>query len=628
MDAFAPLQPARIDWQNGTPVATDFDDPYFSRDDGLAETAHVFLDGNQLPARFAALPSRTRFVIAETGFGTGLNFLCAVRLFLDTAPTDATLHFISAEKHPLDRADLARALQGWPAFNDLGAELAQHYPPLTAGFHRLWLYGGRVALTLLFGDATQRFQALDARVDAWFLDGFAPARNPGMWTDVLFAEIARLSAPGASVATFTAAGFVRRGLAAQGFTVKRVPGFGRKREMLAGHFAGDWQPCNTTPGKALVVGAGLAGATSARALAERGWQVTVCDPAGVAQGASGNLAGVVYTSPSAHPTEQNRFYQSSYLHALHWLKRHGFPRTADEGALSGVLQIPADPRHRDKHQAALDSGLWPADTLQPAADAWPAASLVLPEGGYINPPAWCRYLLAHPLIQITAQQTDSLTPATNGWCIQSHDAHGHVRQHQADIVIIANADAAPRFAGLHWLPLKLIRGQVSYVHATQASHTWTQALCHSGYLTPALQGLHCVGATFDQGDTTLTPRDDDDARNLAELAANLPGYYADLGGADAALAGRRVGLRCQSTDFLPLAGPLPDVTRQTLDDQPGLYLNIAHGSRGITGSPLCAELIAALVNDEPLPVDTTLLAALAPARFILRKRKKQPEWTP
>src|SRR5690606_15393414 len=197
---------------------------------------------------------------------------------------------------------------GWPRFAALGDELARHYPALTPGFHRLWLCNGRIALTLLFGDAATRFSQWQARVDAWFLDGFAPARNPGMWTDELFRQAARLSAPGASFATFTAAGFVRRGLAAQGFDVARVPGFGRKREMLTGHFPGHWQPVSARGGHALIIGAGLAGATSARALAERGWQVTVCDPAGIAQGASGNLAGVVYTTPSAHPTAQNRFY--------------------------------------------------------------------------------------------------------------------------------------------------------------------------------------------------------------------------------------------------------------------------------------------------------------------------------
>lgn len=198
----------------------------------------------------------------------------------------------------------------------------------------------------------------------------------------------------------------------------------------------------------------------------------------------------------------------------------------------------------------------------------------------------------------------------------------------ADIAVIANAAAARELCQLDWLPLKLIRGQVIYCRATDASHDWSQAICHSGYLTPALDGLHCVGATFDLRRHDLQPDASDNDRNLAELAAQLPEHWAQLGGPDIEVVGERVGLRCQSIDFLPLAGEVPDARALPHRPLPGLYMSIAHGSRGITGTPLCAELIAALVNDEPLPVDTELLGALAPARFILRQRKKQPEWTP
>ena len=627
-DTFAPLQPAQIDWQAGTPVATVFDDPYFSRDDGPAETEHVFLQGNGLPARFRALPGRARFVIGETGFGTGLNFLCAAALFLDSAPDDAVLHFISAEKHPLTHADLTRALQQWPALRHISDELAAHYPALTPGFHRVWLCQGRIALTLLFGDAGALLQQCRARVDAWFLDGFAPARNPGMWSETLFQAITRLSAPGATFATFTAAGFVRRALAAQGFDVSRVPGFGRKREMLTGQRPSHWQPVVPLRGQALVVGAGLAGATTARALAERGWQVRVCDPAGIAQHASGNLAGVVYTTPSAHATAQNRFYQSSYLHSLHWLARYRFPHSVDQGALTGVVQCPPDQRHRDKQRAALASGLWPAEILRSAGEGWPPASLLLPAGGYINPAAWCRHLLAHERITVEPCTVTGLAPTDHGWHASTSVGPRSAGPRYADAVVLANAAAAAQFEGLHWLPLKQIRGQVSYYRATEASRAWAQAICHSGYLTPAIDGLHCVGATFDLHRLDPAPEAADDARNLAELADNLPLHYAQLGGEHAALASHRVGFRCQSSDFLPLAGPVPQLLGAAITHLPGLYLNIAHGSRGITGSALCAELIAAQINDEPAPMDKILRNALAPERFILRKRKKQPEWTP
>lgn len=616
-----PVTAAELDWQADTPVALAYDDPYFSRDDGTAESRHVFVDGNALGRRFAALPAGATFVIAETGFGTGLNLLCAMACFLAEAPADSTLHFISVEKHPLRPADLRRAHSHWPQFAALAEELAQVYPPLAPGLHRRWLCQGRVALTLVFADVQDALPHLHARVDAWFLDGFAPARNPDMWQPTLFNAMARLSAPGASFATFTAAGFVRRGLTAAGFQVDRVPGFGRKREMLVGRTAGDWQAAVRPTGQAAVIGAGLAGATCARALAERGWQVTVFDPQGIAQGASGNLAGVVYTTPSPHATAQNRFYQSSYLNALHWLQRHGFPGCRDDGALSGVRQYPPDPRQQARQHGALDSGLWPEDQLQPCTDH---DGLLLPGGGYIRPPRWCAHLLDHPGIRLVQQRITHLAPRDERWQLTLDEGPAQV----ADIAVIANAAAARALCQLDWLPLKLIRGQVSYCRATDASHDWSQAICHSGYLTPALDGLHCVGATFDLRRHDLQPEASDNDRNLAELAAQLPEQWAQLGGPDIEVVGERVGLRCQSIDFLPLAGEVPDARALPHRPLPGLYMSIAHGSRGITGTPLCAELIAALVNDEPLPVDTELLGALAPARFILRQRKKQPEWTP
>ncbi|WP_111656999.1 bifunctional tRNA (5-methylaminomethyl-2-thiouridine)(34)-methyltransferase MnmD/FAD-dependent 5-carboxymethylaminomethyl-2-thiouridine(34) oxidoreductase MnmC [Isoalcanivorax indicus] len=616
-----PITPAELDWQADTPVALAYDDPYFSREDGAAESRHVFLDGNALGRRFAALPAGAQFVIAETGFGTGLNLLCAMDQFLARAPADSTLHFISIEKHPLRPADLRRAHSHWPQFAPLTEELAQVYPPLAPGLHRRWLCGGRIALTLIFADVQEALAHLHARVDAWFLDGFAPARNPDMWQPTLFRTMVRLSAPGASFATFTAAGFVRRGLAAEGFAVQRVPGFGRKREMLVGTAAGDWRPAQPTTGRAAIIGAGLAGATCARALAERGWQVTVFDPEGIAQGASGNLAGVVYTTPSPHATAQNRFYQSSYLNALHWLQRYTFPATDNDGALSGVRQYPPDGRQQARQTGALHSGLWPTDQLQACPDH---DGLLLPGGGYIRPPAWCTHLLEHPRITLVKRRVIDMGEHHNGWYLTLDAGAPHV----ADITVLANAAAARELCGLDWLPLKQIRGQVTYCRATDASRRWSQAICHSGYLTPALDDLHCVGATFDLHRHDLQPEAADNERNLAELAAQVPDQWAELGGAEVRVVGERVGLRCQSIDFLPLAGEVPDARAVPHAVRPGLYMSIAHGSRGITGTPLCAELIAALVNDEPLPVDSALRGALAPARFILRQRKKQPEWTP
>ena len=605
---FGPLAPARIDWQQDTPVAIDFDDPYFSRDNGAAESDHVFVAGNRLGERFRQLPPRALFVIGETGFGTGLNFLRAAACFLADAPGDARLHFISTEKHPLHIDDARRALHHQNAGSPLLAELLAHWPPACAGFHRRQFAQGRISLTLLQGDSVAMLKQCQAPVDAWFLDGFAPARNGAMWQPALFAELARLSRPGTTLATFTAAGFVRRGLAECGFAMGKIPGFGRKREMLAGHYGGPdqapWQARQVSDGDVVVIGAGLAGATCARALADAGLSVTVLDPLGIAAAASGNLAGVVYTSPSAHPTPQNRFYQSSYLHALHWLAREGFPAGAEDGALSGVQQLPRDPRQADKARAALHSGLWPTDELQPLADS--DDTLLLTRGGYLSPPRWCQRLLSHPGIRVVHEQAQTLTRDPSGWRVNTDRNTWLVGN-----VVLANSDQAPALLPLPAVKLKRIRGQVTHVRATENSRHWRQAICHAGYLTPAMNGLHCVGATFNLHDQNPAASTEDDVANLAELRQHLPAHWQALGGDQAQVAGQRVGFRCQSTDFLPLAGPVPS--------QPGLWLSIAHGSRGITGTPLCADLICAQMLGLPAPMDQEMIDALSPARFMLRQ---------
>lgn len=214
----------------GAPRSKEFDDVYFSAENGLAETQHVFLAGNSLPERWGG---RREFIIAETGFGTGLNFLAAWKLFEETAAPDQTLHFISFEKFPLSAAQIEEYLSVWQSeFSGLLEVLVQKY---TSGAVQM---NDRVRLTLIFGDVNEEIVKQNFKADAWFLDGFKPSSNPEMWSETVFQNMARLSAEGATLATFTAAGFVRRGLTAAGFAVKKVPGYGTKRDMTVGQLCG------------------------------------------------------------------------------------------------------------------------------------------------------------------------------------------------------------------------------------------------------------------------------------------------------------------------------------------------------------------------------------------------------
>jgi tRNA U34 5-methylaminomethyl-2-thiouridine-forming methyltransferase MnmC len=216
---------AEVEWRNGVPVAARFGDPYFSLADGLAETRHVFLGGNGLPERL-----RNGFRIAELGFGTGLNALAIAEAW----EGPGRIAYTAFEAFPMARDDMARALRAFPVAAD---PLLDQWPEM-----RIALPEARIALPgldlhVVFGDARRTLPAWSGRADAWFLDGFAPARNPELWEAELLAEVARRTRPGGTFATYTAAGHVRRALAAAGFAVERVPGFGAKRHMTRGRLA-------------------------------------------------------------------------------------------------------------------------------------------------------------------------------------------------------------------------------------------------------------------------------------------------------------------------------------------------------------------------------------------------------
>lgn len=316
------MKQAKIEWKQGQPVSQRFDDIYFSREDGVAESEYVFLKNNDLPDRWL---NSQQFVIAETGFGTGLNFLITLRHWLATAPENARLHYYSIEKYPLTVSDLEKALSVWPEYQTLLDELLAVYPPAVKGCHPLYLCDRRVTLVLMFGDITEMLRELPTSVDVWYLDGFAPAKNPEMWTADIFKGIAQHSHRGSHFSTFTAVGDVRRGLTDAGFEVRRVRGFASKREMLVGSLqterpvrqAMPWfklPVSNISSKKVAVIGAGIAGITTAWALANRGWQVSLLEQCSdIAQQASGNPLGVLMPRITLDQSVEGEFYASAFF---------------------------------------------------------------------------------------------------------------------------------------------------------------------------------------------------------------------------------------------------------------------------------------------------------------------------
>lgn len=652
------LATASLRWQDAVPESTRFGDIYFNRAGGAAETEHVFLNANRLPERFAAWRGG-RFVIAETGFGTGLNFLCARALWLRHAPADAQLHFISCEKYPLSRADLQRALAAFSQFADGSAQLIAQYPEPVAGFFTLRLDQGRVLLTLLLGDALETLPQLDARVDAWFLDGFAPARNPELWNEQLFAQLARLSAPGTTFATFTAAGVVRRGLQAVGFEVHKCPGFGRKREMIRGQFQPplarhrpeDQPPADHRPAQqpiwfqrppasrprqpVIVIGAGLAGAASARALAEAGLAVRVIErrPEPALEG-SGNPQGALYAKLPARPTPHSRFHLAG-LHYSASLIRTLQDARPELGQLCGVLQLALHDKEIRRQQRLIEQGHYP-DTLVRAVTAdeasrlaghpCPHPGLYFPQAGWVSPRALCHYLLDHPLIECHyGLEVADLLPLDGGWQLLG-------TPYQAETVVVCCANEVRRFSALASLPLKPIRGQTSRAARPAADPGLATVVCGEGYISPPLAGQYCFGATFNLQDTALDVRDEEHRHNLDTLQRALPQLGAAL--AQQPLDGR-AALRCSSSDYLPLVGPVPDLSafaaayaelrrdaRWRSDTPPpllpGLFVNTGHGSKGLISGPISGQLIAALISGAPLPLEAELVQILHPARFAIK----------
>ncbi|WP_158782541.1 FAD-dependent 5-carboxymethylaminomethyl-2-thiouridine(34) oxidoreductase MnmC [Pantoea sp. BAV 3049] len=702
-----PIEHAELSWnEQGTPVSRAFGDVYFSNENGLEETRHVFLGGNNLPDRFATHP-RELLVTAETGFGTGLNFLTLWQAFNDfrAAQPDSRLqrlHFISCEKYPLNVSDLASAHASWPELSDYAAALRKQWPVALPGCHRLLLDGGRVTLDLWFGDINQLIHTFDdslhQQVDAWFLDGFSPAKNPDMWTPELFACMAKMARKGCTLATFTSAGFVRRGLQEAGFTTGKRKGFGPKRDMIAGVM----EQAVSTPAQApwyarpsaegddiAIIGGGIASALLSLALLRRGKNVTLyCADNEPAQGASGNRQGALYPLLNHHDPALGRFFPSAFTFA----RRVYDQLTVDfDHDWCGVTQLGWNEKSSDKIARMLTMQL--PEEIACAINTEEAEALcgvetgyggiTYPQGGWLSPgqltPAlfrlaeqqglkinWLHTLTEmkalidgdenalRPLIAGGGHSAPAATMPDNAKATMPDATHSATqnasgwRLHFADLpaqthrnVVLATGHALTSFVQSEKLPAYAVSGQVSHIPTTPALGALKQVLCYDGYLTPVnpANQHHCIGASYHRADSATAYRADDQQENRERLIRCLPeaGWPHEV---DVSEGSARVGVRCASRDHLPLFGPLPDY-QQTLEQyadlvkhkeeakpapvHKGLFVLGALGSRGLCSGPLAAEVLAAELCGEPIPLDKDTLAATHPNRYWVRKLLKGKE---
>lgn len=635
------IQTADLDWQciDGIdiPISKQFGDVYFSKDNGLFETRHVFLSGNDLSTRLADLQAFEYFTVAETGFGTGLNILALWQLWQQVRPNNHShLHAISVEKFPLSKADLIRALNVWDELKPLADQLIQQYPLPIAGCHRLNFPDERFSIDLWLGDAQDIFPIIPktAPVNAWFLDGFAPSCNPDMWQENVLNHIVRLSVLETTFASFSVAGVLKRGLKQHGISISRPKGFGHKREMLKAiwlkpevqaekftaenpHEASENQ--NSTPQEIehastlqfkqrhiAIIGAGIAGLSSAWAFAQRGHQVSIYDQSAPLAGASGNPLALL--NPKLSPIAQS----ADHLMTLSWqFAQHYYPQFKAFRAISVQQLIQKNP------QEALDLVTeyspdvlqhFSAEQLDLKTDY---SSVQLKHAGAISPQQLCDQILAHDLIDFKIAQIEHCQKLDNAQ-VQLLDTDQNILG-AFDHVVVCCARESQRFFS-HYPRLRAIRGQVSWLKNTGLQLNPKQAYSFGGYCMQ-LDAEHLIlGASFhpERDDTAVEYADH--VHNYELIHTAFPDYAKSLPKIDNWQG--RASVRAQTLDYFPVVG-------KGVDDLE-MYTFAGLGSKGFLFAPLCSEILAALVLKEACPISENLLNTLSPARGRKKVRVRKP----
>lgn len=607
---FGKIQHAELTWQSidgiDIPCSKQFGDVYFSKDNGLLETRHVFLNGNDLPQRLSQLDDYAYFSVGETGFGTGLNILALWQLWQDVRPNNHShLHVVSVEKYPLTLTDLKRALKAWPELRALSEQLISQYPNAIPGCHRLHFTQERFSIDLWFGDASDTLPIISTYtpINAWFLDGFAPSCNPELWQTHILAHIIRLSNIGTTFSSFSVAGVIKRGLKEHGIQISRPKGFGHKREMLKAIWPAPAEPPQKHPRQCqtiAVIGAGIAGLTTAWAFAKRGHKVHVFEKTAPLSGGSGNPLALI--NPKLCPINQAH----EHLMLLSW--QFALNHYAPFKAFHPISVQQSDLKKTgDLHTLAED---YPKGTFSqdhnPMA-VYPTVTLI--QAGAIQPHQLKDEILAHPNIQLYQSDITSLKQ-TNTHVILNHTQQQIIK---ADYVVVCTAIASHQLIPEH-PTLKPIRGQVSWFNTIQTPLDTNTALSYGGYMAQMTSTEIILGASFqpNQMNTDILP--DDHEHNLSLLHQAYPTYKQYFPPTDTWQG--RCSLRAQSPDYFPLVGIIHENSR--------IYTCSGLGSKGFLFAPLCAEIIAAQILKELLPIPKSLLDKLNAQRFKKKQKIKKP----
>jgi tRNA 5-methylaminomethyl-2-thiouridine biosynthesis bifunctional protein len=656
---------AELDWSaEGLPVSTRFSDVYYAREDALGESNHVFIEGSKLPQRWSGSPpdntSNHCFVIAETGFGAALNFLLCWRLWREHSQKHTgwnRLHYLAMEQYPVSTGDLSKLHSLWPDLANYSATLRQWYRPDCSGWQRM-LLSPNVCLDLYIGNATAELEkrsTSDQPVDAWLLDGFTPDKNPDLWSDKLFQLMAKHSHAASSVATYSCAGHVRRGLQQAGFEVGKAPGFANKRHMLCGDrfdphktvsatepFTAPWfripraKPKNR---QAIIVGAGLAGCTTAWSLASRGWRVRVLEAGDtIGAGASGIPQLALRCRLFSQADWPAHFYLQAYGFACRFFR--SIQLGGDSGwHETGVMQLSNAINKRKSLQASTVASLYPASIVQ--VDTGPESlqkfaadgAYWFAEGGWVDPVVLCNRLLSAKDIEVRCgQSVQKLQHDGEQWRLLGEQEE---ELDAAAVVILACGPQVANFHQTEALEYELTSGQCSVLQSNTALAALDSVLGGARTVFPAANGSHTVAATYRPAARLPVADADSDQENLTALAELLGVTTEDFTQCNSA-----VGLRANTRDRIPTIGQVPDFdimknqyaglsqnANRQFDQHGhyhrGLYLSSGHGSNGLSTCPLAGEILASLINGDCLPVGQEIMSILNPSRFLIQDLKKQ-----
>lgn len=660
------ITPAKIDWQmddtdNMVPVSGEFGDVYFSHADGLAESRHVFLAHNQLPERLANLSPRQCFTIAELGFGTGLNLLATWQLWRqlrDTHPQLATarLHFITTEKFPIPLADLTQILALWgqraPELTETIELLLATYPPLIAGCHRLNFFDDNLTVDMWFGDAAESLAKLALNtstkpapcIDAWFLDGFAPSCNSTLWAENIFAQMQRLSRPKTTAATYSCAGIVKRALKDCGFEIKKVKGFGRKREMLTAIMTDLLLPDSNSSNEGstqsgnhnhtVIIGAGVSGLLAAWSLANRGINVTLLDKSAPLAGASGNPRALL--APKMTPIH----HVDEHLHTIGYLYSSRLYRRLNEKAagqntapvleLTGALDLLMKANIGTEQIADYPDDMATTLSLAQAQETTGlktqdlSDNLYLPQSGLVNPQALKSTILTHPLIRFQQLEVNSINEMESHVCIEGRNQDKDIISITADNVVICAAYESHQL-DKRVFDCRKIRGQLSWFIPSAAQ--WAKLpilpLKYGGYCTSfsgqagdsqlnnVLEGEQylLLGASFVRNDTDTDIRNEEHQISREKLVTAIPEMESVIP-TDISLWQARAGIRTQTPDYHPMVGQLVDSKR--------IWTMSAMGAKGYALAPICAETLADMMLGTFPSLSAAMLARLSPNRTRLQ----------